>query len=180
MECPDIVIEEDYLSKPSPAKKANLSSGNNVDLSAKKTRTGGGGHGGSGGPGGGGVEGGKEGGNKGSDSGAGGAVTNGIEMESDEEESDDLFPPVPLPQVAALLPVFAIWLFFTRPAGRFFGQLKKIPTKNYTHSHFLMETVLDHLNTILNLIGHSLHNSNPFGHFHRLFLCDPLVQFRTS
>ena len=24
VECPDIVIEEDYLSKPSPAKKANL------------------------------------------------------------------------------------------------------------------------------------------------------------
>ena len=103
VECPDIVIEEDYLSKPSPAKKANLSSGNNVDLPAKKTRgsTGGGGHGG--GPGGGGAEGGKDGGgaNKGSDSGAGGTVTNGIEMESDEEESDDLFPPVPLPQVAA-------------------------------------------------------------------------------
>ena len=97
------MIEEDYLSKPSPAKKANLSSGNNVDLPAKKTRgsTGGGGHGG--GPGGGGAEGGKDGGgaNKGSDSGAGGTVTNGIEMESDEEESDDLFPPVPLPQVAA-------------------------------------------------------------------------------
>ena len=35
--------------------------------------------------------------NKGSES--GGAVTNGIEMESDEEESDDLFPPVPPPQV---------------------------------------------------------------------------------
>merc|ERR1719208_522444 len=34
--------------------------------------------------------------NKGSES--GGAVTNGIEMESDEEESDDLFPPVPPPQ----------------------------------------------------------------------------------
>merc|ERR1719153_2087267 len=34
--------------------------------------------------------------NKGSES--GGAVTNGIEMESDEEESDELFPPVPLPQ----------------------------------------------------------------------------------
>ena len=101
VECPDIVIEEDYLSKPSPAKKANLSSGNNADLPVKKTRgsTGGGGHGGSGGPGGGGTEGGKEGGNKGSDSGAGGVATNGIEMESDEEESDDLFPPVPLPQV---------------------------------------------------------------------------------
>merc|ERR1719210_663716 len=34
--------------------------------------------------------------NKGSET--GGAVTNGIEMESDEEESDDLFPPVPPPQ----------------------------------------------------------------------------------
>ena len=96
VECPDIVIEEDYLSKPSPAKKANLSSGNNVDLPTKKTRgsTGGGGHVGPGGGLG-------EGGNKGSDSGAGGAMTNGIEMESDEEESDDLFPPVPLPQVAS-------------------------------------------------------------------------------
>ena len=119
VECPDIVIEEDYLSKPSPAKKANLSSGNNLDLPAKKTRgsTGGGGHVG---PGGGMGEGGKEGGNKGSDS--GGAVTNGIEMESDEEESDDLFPPVPLPQVAALLPVFANWLPFTRPAGRIWSE----------------------------------------------------------
>ena len=52
MECPDIVIEEDYLSKPSPAKKANLSSGNNTDsMPAKKARgsTGGGGHVGPGG-----------------------------------------------------------------------------------------------------------------------------------
>ena len=102
MECPDIVIEEDYLSKPSPAKKANLSTGNNTDLQTKKTRAStGGGHTGGGGPGGGGADGGKEGMNKGSES--GGAVTNGIEMESDEEESDDLFPPVPPPQVATSL-----------------------------------------------------------------------------
>ena len=99
VECPDIVIEEDYLSKPSPAKKANLSTGNNTDMQTKKTRAStGGGHTGGGGPGGGGADGGKEGMNKGSES--GGAVTNGIEMESDEEESDDLFPPVPPPQVA--------------------------------------------------------------------------------
>merc|ERR1719166_70313 len=45
VECPDIVIEEDYLSKPSPAKKANLSTGNNTDLQTKKTRAStGGGH----------------------------------------------------------------------------------------------------------------------------------------
>ena len=102
VECPDIVIEEDYLSKPSPAKKANLSTGNNTDMQTKKTRAStGGGHTGGGGPGGGGADGGKEGMNKGSES--GGAVTNGIEMESDEEESDDLFPPVPPPQVATSL-----------------------------------------------------------------------------
>lgn len=91
VECPDIVIEEDFLSKPSPAKKANLSSGTN-DIPPKKTRGGGGANHGGGGLGGGGLgPGGKE--------VLMGTVTNGIEMESDEEESEDTFPPVPAPQV---------------------------------------------------------------------------------
>ena len=61
VECPDIVIEEDYLSKPSPAKKANL--GDNPQPAKKPGQT------------------------------------NGIEMESDEDEDDEIFPPLPPPQV---------------------------------------------------------------------------------
>lgn len=60
VECPDIVIEEDYLSKPSPAKKANL--GGDPLLPKKPGQT------------------------------------NGIEMESDEDDDDEIFPPVPHPQ----------------------------------------------------------------------------------
>jgi len=60
VECPDIVIEEDYLSKPSPAKKANL--GDNPQPAKKPGQT------------------------------------NGIEMESDEDEDDEIFPPLPPPQ----------------------------------------------------------------------------------
>jgi len=103
VECPDIVIEEDYLSKPSPAKKANLSMGaaglkTTPDHSVKKPVVNSGGVMGGGvvssvigvaGGGGNGVV-------------VGGApATNGIEMESDPEEDEDddeNFPPVPLPQ----------------------------------------------------------------------------------
>eukprot|EP00092_Neocalanus_flemingeri_P015189 GFUD01016406.1.p1 GENE.GFUD01016406.1~~GFUD01016406.1.p1 ORF type:complete len:643 (-),score=156.76 GFUD01016406.1:389-2317(-) len=60
VECPDIVIEEDYLSKPSPAKKANL--GMDPQLGKKPGQT------------------------------------NGIEMESDEDDDDEIFPPLPAPQ----------------------------------------------------------------------------------
>jgi len=62
VECPDIVIEEDYLSKPSPAKKANLGIGGEPQPVKKPGQT------------------------------------NGIEMESDEDDDDEMFPPVPLPQ----------------------------------------------------------------------------------
>ena len=66
MECPDIVIEEDYSLKPSPAKRPNL----------------GGGIAGGGGGGGGGVA--KAAGNHVHNN-----STNGIDMESEEEEVDD-------------------------------------------------------------------------------------------
>jgi len=103
VECPDIVIEEDYLSKPSPAKKANLSMGSGglmttPEHNVKKPLVNSGGVGGvvSGVISGGGV-----GGGNGATVGSGPA-TNGIEMESDpegdEEDDDDIFPPVPLPQ----------------------------------------------------------------------------------
>jgi hypothetical protein len=92
VECPDIVIEEDYLSKPSPAKKANLSMGV-LDMPAKKTRGGIGAKEGVGGRE-------QEGREVAVGATVGGAQTNGIQMESDEEEEgDDMFPPVPLPQV---------------------------------------------------------------------------------
>ena len=64
VECPDIVIEEDYLSKPSPAKKANL--GGPEPQPVKKPNSG---------------------------------QTNGIEMESDEDDDEEIFPPLPPPQV---------------------------------------------------------------------------------
>ena len=91
MESPDIVIEEDYISKPSPAKKPNLGSG-----------LGGGG-------GGGGLVGGQ--GYVKEVSSLGGrdkpepeqikkpGQTNGIEMESDEDTEDENLPPVPSVQV---------------------------------------------------------------------------------
>ena len=60
VECPDIVIEEDYqLSKPSPAKRPNLSSSGTPSGKASSNHVGN--HGG----------------------------TNGIAMESDNEEEDD-------------------------------------------------------------------------------------------
>jgi len=82
VECPDIVIEEDYLSKPSPAKNAKLSNNSNSDIiggpgvglaspAAQLKKAQGQNH----------CE-------------KGGGATNGIEMESDGEEmeEDDSFP----------------------------------------------------------------------------------------
>lgn len=87
MECPDIVIEEDYLSKPSPAKKANL--GGTPEEVKKPRRRGKPIQ----------VEKGKENDTQGGNKDV--AQTNGIEMESDgEDDSDDTFPPIPPPQVS--------------------------------------------------------------------------------
>jgi len=66
VESPDIVIEEDYVSKPSPAKKPNLG---HVKEKEKETKE---------------LDGVKKPGH-----------TNGIEMESDEDTEDENLPPVP-------------------------------------------------------------------------------------
>ena len=98
VESPDIVIEEDYISKPSPAKKPNLGGGLG-DL------RGGLGGGVGGGQGYGGVK----------EPSLGGrekteveqikkpGQTNGIEMESDEDTEDENLPPVPSVQVLTIL-----------------------------------------------------------------------------
>jgi len=70
VESPDIVIEEDYVSKPSPAKKPNLGNGPSGGPEAKTKE----------------VEGSKLG------------HTNGIEMESDGEEEEENLPLVPTVQ----------------------------------------------------------------------------------
>ena len=73
MESPDIVIEEDYISKPSPAKKPNLGNGQQGKeiiggLKEKETEP---------------IK-----------------KTNGIEMESEGEEmEEENLPPVPTVQV---------------------------------------------------------------------------------
>lgn len=74
MESPDIVIEEDYISKPSPAKKPNLGNGQQQGkeiiggLKEKETEP---------------IK-----------------KTNGIEMESEGEEmEEENLPPVPTVQV---------------------------------------------------------------------------------
>ena len=82
------MIEEDYLSKPSPAKKANLGSspaedaGKRVRRVAKEEKKG--------------VADILAGGNNGQ--------TNGIEMESEDEgdDTEDIFPPIPAPQVSLI------------------------------------------------------------------------------
>ena len=95
MESPDIVIEEDYISKPSPAKKPNLGMG----LGGVAA-----------GGGAGGLIGGQGYVKEVSSLGGRektepeqikkpGGQTNGIEMESDEDTEDENLPPVPSVQV---------------------------------------------------------------------------------
>ena len=72
VESPDIVIEEDYVSKPSPAKKPNLG---HVKEKEKETKE---------------LDGVKK---------QQPGHTNGIEMESDEDTEDENLPPVPSVQV---------------------------------------------------------------------------------
>ena len=79
MESPDIVIEEDYVSKPSPAKKPNLGNGPSGGPEARTKE----------------VEG----------------HTNGIEMESDGEEEEEILPLVPTVQVTFALLSFAVFCF---------------------------------------------------------------------
>ena len=76
------MIEEDYVSKPSPAKKPNLGNGPSGGPEAKTKE----------------VEGSKLG------------HTNGIEMESDGEEEENL-PLVPTVQVTSALLSFAVFCF---------------------------------------------------------------------
>ena len=86
VESPDIVIEEDYVSKPSPAKKPNLGNGPSGGPEAKTKE----------------VEGSKLG------------HTNGIEMESDGEEEEENLPLVPTVQVTSALLSFAVFCFLLR------------------------------------------------------------------
>ena len=82
VESPDIVIEEDYVSKPSPAKKPNLG---HVKEKEKETKE---------------LDGVKK---------QQPGHTNGIEMESDEDTEDENLPPVPSVQVFLHLKFFPLW-----------------------------------------------------------------------
>ena len=85
VECPDIVIEEDYLSKPSPAKRPNLNSSSPGGVGAGVIKPG----------------------NHVTNNGG----TNGIAMESDQEDGDDeddIEAEIPTPKVCNILVFFLI------------------------------------------------------------------------
>ena len=92
VECPDIVIEEDYLSKPSPAKKANLGSSPAEEAGRRVRR----------------VPGEEKKGVAELLAGGNGGQTNGIEMESEDEGdgTEEIFPPIPAPQVGLIAYLF--------------------------------------------------------------------------